>query len=82
MKLGCAWPAPGWHSRTEPTSSGPLQQRVTVGGYEPAQREPEDDILGLNEALNRLEELDATKCNVVTLRFLLGCSVDETAAAL
>ncbi len=40
------------------------------------------NLVALNEAMNRLEELDPEKCRVVELRYLLGLSVEETAAAL
>ena len=40
------------------------------------------DVLALDDALARLEERDPGKATVVTLRFLFGCTVEETAAAL
>ncbi|MBX3621610.1 MAG: sigma-70 family RNA polymerase sigma factor [Rhizobacter sp.] len=40
------------------------------------------DLLALDEALQRLEQLDPQQCRVVELRFFGGLSVDETAAAL
>ena len=39
-------------------------------------------LLALGEALERLESIDPVKCNVVTMRYILGSSVDETATAL
>jgi RNA polymerase sigma factor (TIGR02999 family) len=41
-----------------------------------------DQILSLNEALSRLEQLDAQSAEVVKLRFFCGLSVEETAEAL
>jgi RNA polymerase sigma factor (TIGR02999 family) len=39
-------------------------------------------LLALNEALERLETLDARKAQVVMLRYFAGCSVEQTAEAL
>jgi RNA polymerase sigma factor (TIGR02999 family) len=43
---------------------------------------PFDDILALNEALERLERSDERKAQIVHLRYFAGLSVDETAALL
>lgn len=40
------------------------------------------DLLAVNEALARLEALDPAKADLVTLRFVLGCTIEETAVAL
>lgn len=64
------------------TPRGAARERVTLGAIEPSAPECEVDVLLLNEAMDRLEALDPQKCSVVTLRFLLGCSVQETAIAL
>ena len=40
------------------------------------------DLLSVNEALERLEAIDPAKADIVTLRFVLGCTIEETAAAL
>ncbi len=40
------------------------------------------DVLALDEALNRLAELDERKARVVELRFLGGLSVEEVAHLL
>lgn len=40
------------------------------------------DVVVVDEALARLEDLDATKARVVELRFFGGCTIDETAEAL
>lgn len=40
------------------------------------------DILALDEALNRLEQLDPTGLRIVELRFFAGLSIEETAAAM
>jgi RNA polymerase sigma factor (TIGR02999 family) len=48
-------------------------------------QEPEHDavdLIALDAALDKLEAMDPQKSSIVTLRYLLGCSLDETAAAL
>lgn len=40
------------------------------------------ELLALNEALEKLEELDPGKCRVVECRYFFGFSVEETALAL
>lgn len=40
------------------------------------------DLHALDQALTRLEQLDAQQCRIVELRFFGGLSVEETAAAL
>jgi RNA polymerase sigma-70 factor (ECF subfamily) len=44
--------------------------------------EQSDEILALNEALERLAEFDARQSRVVELRFFGGLTVEETAEAL
>jgi len=43
---------------------------------------PNEDLLALNEALERLEKIDPRLAEIVTLRFFLGMTIAETAAAL
>jgi RNA polymerase sigma factor (TIGR02999 family) len=58
------------------------KERVTLTESEllPLERAP--DLLALDEALDRLAELDRQKAVVVELRFFGGCSIEETAASL
>jgi DNA-directed RNA polymerase specialized sigma24 family protein len=39
-------------------------------------------LLALDEAIGRLEQLDARQARVIELRFFVGLNVEETAAAL
>ena len=41
-----------------------------------------EELIALDEALDKLSEVDARKAQVVELRFFSGLSVEETAAAL
>ena len=43
---------------------------------------PDPDLVALDDALNRLAQVDARKSQVVELRFFGGLSVEETAVAL
>jgi RNA polymerase sigma-70 factor (ECF subfamily) len=40
------------------------------------------DLLGLNDALDRLAELDARQSRIVELRFFTGLSIEETAEVM
>jgi RNA polymerase sigma factor (TIGR02999 family) len=40
------------------------------------------DVIAVDEALNRLEQIDPRKAQVVMLRYFAGLSVEETATAL
>lgn len=54
-------------------------------GLEPdvaAAPEPREDLLALDEALNQLAELDPLKADLVKLRYFVGMSLPEAAAAL
>ncbi len=44
--------------------------------------EPREDLLALDDALDRLDALDRRKCDVVHLRYFAGCTIEETATAL
>ena len=50
----------------------------------PTQKPDHDrtDLVALDEALTYLEQIDARKAKIVSLRFFAGLSIDETAAAM
>ena len=48
---------------------------------QPAEEEP-IDLLALDDALKKLEQLHPDKARIVTLRFFAGLSIEETAQAL
>jgi RNA polymerase sigma factor (TIGR02999 family) len=48
----------------------------------PAAEADGTDLIALDDALRKLEALDARKAQVVSLRYFAGLTVDETAAAL
>ncbi|HKK73191.1 MAG TPA: ECF-type sigma factor [Candidatus Krumholzibacteria bacterium] len=61
---------------------GGERQRVTIDEAHLVIESPTDDIVALDRALERLEEIDAQGVQIVMLRFFTGLDVDETARAL
>ncbi len=57
-------------------------RRITLSGLEDISKEPSVDILALNDALNRLGELDERAVRVVELRFFGGMTIEESARTL
>lgn len=55
----------------------PLDEAINV-----AQKERGVDLVALDQALNRLEEMDERQARVVELRYFSGLSLEETAEAL
>jgi RNA polymerase sigma factor (TIGR02999 family) len=58
------------------------RDRVGLSKVEPAIEPPSDDIVGLDEALTRLEQDDPRKAQIIMLRYFAGLTEEETAAAL
>ena len=58
------------------------QIRVTLGDVAEGETARFEELLALNEALDRLEERDAEMAQVVKLRYFAGLTVEETAKAL
>ncbi|TNJ32853.1 sigma-70 family RNA polymerase sigma factor [Arenimonas terrae] len=70
------------HARRRDAAKRDGGQRITLTGLDvPA---PEDglDVMALDAALARLEQLDPDKARVVELRYFGGLGIDETAEAL
>jgi RNA polymerase sigma-70 factor, ECF subfamily len=57
-------------------------QRVSIRDDECASGERDHDLLALNEALNRLTDIDPRKSKIVELRFFAGLDLEETATVL
>ncbi|MCP4251235.1 MAG: sigma-70 family RNA polymerase sigma factor [bacterium] len=71
--------------RKNSVKHGGTHKRVDDEGVdvaEPTIAPPAEDVLALNEALERLEEADPRKARIVMLRYFAGLSAAETAAAL
>ncbi|MBC6952959.1 MAG: RNA polymerase subunit sigma [Leptolyngbya sp. PLA2] len=58
------------------------RKRVELTDHAMVAEPPPDDLLALDEALERLAAIDSRKARVVMLRYFAGLSIEETAAAL
>ena len=58
------------------------QARVPLESVDAGAGELDLDLVALDEALDRLTELDPAKARVVELRYFAGLSLDETAQAM
>ncbi len=61
---------------------GGTQQRVELDLESPALAPALPDVLAVDEALTRLEQIDPPKARVVLLRYFAGLTIEETAAAM
>lgn len=61
---------------------GGHRQRSPLSQVQLAIDETPVDLLDLDRALCRLEEIDPQKSAIVTMRYLLGCTIEETALGL
>ena len=68
--------------RKATTRHGGGRQRQALDPDVAAIPEPREDLLALDEALNRLEAEDPLKARLVKLRYFAGLSLPEAAAAL
>jgi RNA polymerase sigma factor (TIGR02999 family) len=58
------------------------RQRHSLDLCEPAAPQPSDDLLALDEALERLAARDRVKADLVKLRYFAGLTMEQTAQAL
>jgi len=68
--------------RKKRAKHGGGRERVEVELADLPTRLPPDDLLSLDEALGRLEQLDPVKARLVTLRYFAGMTIEQVAAAL
>ena len=61
---------------------GAGQQRFDIQEGDLVIEPPSEDILALNEALEKLEKADPRKAEIVMLHHFAGLTMDETAAAM
>lgn len=61
---------------------GSNQQRLSITSAEQVAKQPEVDLLALNEALDELTLMDPQQAQIVELKFFGGLSIDETAEVL
>jgi RNA polymerase sigma factor (TIGR02999 family) len=57
-------------------------ERVDILEIDLAAAAPDDDLLSLNEALERFEAVDKPKAELVKLRYFAGLTIEEAASAL
>lgn len=58
------------------------RQKIGLTDAEPAIEGPSDDLIALDEALDRLAEMDKTKADLVKLRYFAGLTLEQTAGVL
>jgi RNA polymerase sigma factor (TIGR02999 family) len=58
------------------------QQRVEIDDVEIAAPAPEDELLAVNDALEKFASLDAKKAELVKLRFFAGLTLEQAASVL
>ena len=70
------------HARRRGASKRDGGQRVDLTGLNLVADAPSTDLIGLDAALSRLEQVDSMKARIVELRYFGGLSIDETAEAV
>ena len=68
--------------RRKSQKRGGGRKRLDLEGAEPAAPEPDDDLLALDEALDKLAARDPDKARLVQLRYFAGLTIEEAAALL
>jgi RNA polymerase sigma factor (TIGR02999 family) len=58
------------------------RQRVPLPDVDPAMELPVEELLAMNEALDRFSQVEPVKAELVKLRYFAGLTEEETAAAL
>ena len=58
------------------------QEKVELGDAEPATNGPDDDLIALDEALEKLARIDKVKADLVKLRFFAGLTGEQAAEVL
>jgi RNA polymerase sigma factor (TIGR02999 family) len=61
---------------------GSKQERLSITSVEQVAKQPEVDLLALNEAMDELTLMDPQQAQIVELKFFGGLSIDETAEVL
>lgn len=70
------------HARRRAASKRDGGQRVDLSGLNLADDAQAIDMVGLDAALSRLEQVDSIKARIVELRYFGGMSIEETADAV
>jgi RNA polymerase sigma factor (TIGR02999 family) len=70
------------HARRRATVKRDGGSRIDLDGLELADEAQDIDLVGLDAALTRLEQIDPMKSQIVELRYFGGMSIEETAEAV
>jgi len=68
--------------RKQALRHGGGQQRVDADDLEIAAPADDDELLAVNDALDRLAQADPAKAELVKLRYFVGMTIEEAASAL
>ena len=68
--------------RKQRLKRGGGQQKIDINDVEPAVEAPSEDLLALDEALDRLAKMDKVKADLVKLRFFAGLTLEQAAGLL
>ena len=71
----------GARRRTTQRRGGEAKRQPLIG-IEAAMPESDDELLAVDEALGRLQQIDPTKAKLVELRYFAGMTIPEAAQAL
>ncbi|MBN8481852.1 MAG: sigma-70 family RNA polymerase sigma factor [Xanthomonadales bacterium] len=69
------------HARRRDAAKRDGGERVTLSGLDIADGNDAIDLVGLDGALDKLEQIDPDKARIVELRYFGGLSIEETALA-
>jgi RNA polymerase sigma factor (TIGR02999 family) len=69
------------HARRRDAAKRDGGERITLSGLDVADGSADIDLVGLDGALNRLEQIDPVKARIVELRYFGGLSIEETGVA-
>ncbi len=58
------------------------RQRVELDAVEPGREDSDDRVLAISEALDKLEQKDPRKAELVKLRFFAGLTIEQAATVL
>ena len=68
--------------RKQRLKHGGGQQKIDLNDIEPAIEAPSDDLIALDEALDRLAKMDKVKADLVKLRYFAGLTLEQAAGLL
>ena len=68
--------------RKQRLKHGGGKKEVALNDIEPAVEAPSDDLIALDEALERLAKMDKVKADLVKLRYFAGLTLEQAASIL